>query len=431
MIRIRAAVLGLAAGLAGVACSGGTGAGATGSDPIEVFGPYRGQEADRFVESISGFTDATGIEVNYIGSGDFVSDMAQRTGVGNDPPDVALVPQPGLVRQLAVDGELVAMDEQARAALEANDADDIGVLGQVGRNQYGVPFRISVKSLVWFRPEVFAAHGWEVPATLEQLDALVTEIDQVTDIAPWCFTMGAGRSTGWAATDWVEDLVVRDSGPAAYEAWADGELDFASAEVRSAFDRFRDLVLAPGRVAGGLSRVVDAPVDVGDVPLFADPPGCALYKQADFALSWMPDGTTVGPDGDVDLFALPGVEDDGPAPLVLGVDMAVQLSDRPEVTELMTYLAGDEAGRSWAREGGFLSPKSSIGASDYGDALHRELHDLVDSSPTLVFDASDQMAPAVGSDLLWTAITQWVGEALDYDDLAADLDAARAAPGGG
>ncbi|CAN5747286.1 hypothetical protein BH24ACT4_BH24ACT4_25080 [soil metagenome] len=352
----------VAVALVTAACTGGSSSAAEGVRAIEVFGPYRGVEADRFVESISGFTDRTGIEVRYAGSGDFVADMEARTGVGSDPPDVALVPQPGLVDELVVDDELVALSEGVQSALEANYTDDVRTLGQVSGTQYGVPFRILIKSLVWFKPDVFATYGWEVPTSLAELDALVEEIDRTDDIAPWCMAIGAGRSTGWAATDWVEDLVLRESGPDAYQAWAQGDLDFASTEISSAFDRFRELVLAPGRVVGGLSSVVDVPVEDCDDPLFADPPGCALYKQADFALSWMPDGTTVGPDGDVDWFPLPAAEAGEVPPLVVGGDLAVQLSDQPEVDELMAYLAGPEAGRSWAQQGGFLSPKDRSGS---------------------------------------------------------------------
>ncbi len=423
----RTVVLVVALALVATACS--TGPSSTAGDAaIEVFGPYRGVEADRFIESLSGFTESTGVEVHYTGSGDFVADMEARTGVGSDPPDVALVPQPGLVSQLVADDELVALGEGVQSALEDNYTEGVRTLGQVSGTQYGVPFRISIKSLVWFRPEVFAAHGWEVPDSLGQLDSLVEEIDRTDDVAPWCLTMGAGRSTGWAATDWVEDLVLRESGPDAYQAWAQGDLDFASTEISSAFDRFRELVLAPGRVVGGLASVVDVPVEDGDTPLFADPPGCALYKQADFALSWMPDGTTVGPDADVDWFPLPAVEAGQVPPLVVGGDLAVQLSDRPEVDELMAYLAGPEAGRTWAQAGGYLSPKDSFGPEAYGSGVDRELTGLAGQSPVLAFDASDQMLPAVGSDLLWTDITTWVADALDYDDLADEVDAARAAP---
>ena len=409
-----------------VACGGGASDGAEGPT-LEVFGPYRDVEADRFVASLAPFTEATGIEVRYTGVTDFVSDLQERVGEGNDPPDVAIVPQPGLVRELAADDALVPLDGATRAALTATYAEEVARLGVVADEQYGVPFRASIKSLVWFRPSVLADRGWEVPTTLDALEDLVAEVEDDDDLDPWCFTMEAGTATGWAATDWVEDLVVRRAGPDAYEAWAEGDLTFASPEVTGAFAAFDALVLARGRLAGGRGTAVQVPVADGDEGLFADPPRCALYKQASYALSWMPDGTSVGPDGDVDWFALPGVDDADVPPLVVGGDQAVQMREGPEAARLMAFLAGPDAGRPWAEAGGFLSPKATFAPDAYGTDVDRELAGLLADSPVLAFDASDRMAPSVGSGLLWDDITGWVAGALPLEELTAQVDAARAA----
>ncbi len=414
----------------GAGCGGGAD-GPSADEVIDVFGPYRGVEADRFVATLAGFTDATGIEVRYTGVADFVSDLEERVGEGNDPPDVAIVSQPGLVRELATEGALVPLDAATQEALAATYDEAVARLGVVGSQQYGVPFRVSIKSLVWYRPSVFADRGWEVPSTLDELEDLVAAVADDGELDPWCFTMEAGTSTGWAATDWVEDLVVRESGLDAYDAWAEGDLPFASPEVTSAHDRFDDLVLARGRLAGGRSTAVQVPVTDGDDRLFADPPGCALYKQASFALSWMPDGTTVGPEGDVDWFVLPGTDPGPPAPLVVGGDQAVQMDDRPGVARLMAYLAGPDAGQGWARAGGFLSPKATFTPEDYGTGVDRELAALLAGSPVLAFDASDRMPPSIGSGLLWTDITDWVAGALPLEDLTAQVDEAWVALGAG
>lgn len=418
-------VVGLAL-VGSVACRDGSSEAAEGPT-LEVFGPYRDVEADRFVASLAPFTEATGIEVRYSGVTDVVSDLQERVGEGNDPPDVAIVPQPGLVRELAADDALVPLDGATREALASTDAEEVARLGQVGPERYGVPFRASIKSLVWYRPSVLADRGWEVPTTLDELEALVAEVGDDDELDPWCFTMEAGTATGWAATDWVEDLVVRQAGAPAYEAWAEGDLTFASPEVTDAFATFDSLVLAGGRLAGGRGTALQAPVSDGDEGLLADPPRCALYKQASEALSWMPDGTTVGPEGDVDWFVLPGTEAREEPPLVVGGDQAVQMQEGPRAARLMAFLAGPDAGRSWAEAGGFLSPKATFPPEAYGTGVDRELAGLLADAPVLAFDASDRMAPSVGSGLLWDDITGWVAGALPLEELAAQVDAARAA----
>jgi alpha-glucoside transport system substrate-binding protein len=415
----------LALCLAVAACAGSGTPTPVSDETIEIFGPYQGVEADRFIETLQPFVDSAGVDVRYIGSVDFVDDLRRRVGKANDPPDIAIVPQPGLIRQFAEDGDIVELSEQTEAEIADNYPEAAAALGRIDDTSYGVPFRLAVKSLVWYRPDVFAQHGWTPPKTLDELDELVAEIESKTDLAPWCFSMEAGTATGWTATDWVEDLVLRTAGPDPYQEWATGEVGFDDPEIAAAFDDFQALVLAPGRVAGGLESVVETPVSEALGPLFSDPPGCALYKQADFATSWMPDGTTIGADGDVDWFLLPG-ETEEPPPVLVGGDQAVQFRRDPDVDALMAYLAGQDAGESWVRHGGFLSPKSTIPEDAYpGDFLPR-LVEAVGTAPALRFDASDQLPPDVGSGLLWQRITEWVQGVLDYPTFADEIDAALA-----
>jgi alpha-glucoside transport system substrate-binding protein len=211
--------------LAALLCCLATGCGAaqtTGSPErvVEVFGPYIGAEADRFAETLRPFERSSGITVRYVGSADFVDDLLRRVGEDNDPPDLAVVPQPGLIRQLASEGRIVTLGERVSAAIAANYSPAAGRFGQIDGRLYAVPFRLTVKSLVWYRPDVFAEHGWQPPKTLQELDRLVRRIQSESDLAPWCFTIGARSATGWAATDWVEDLVLRTAGPAVYQRWA-------------------------------------------------------------------------------------------------------------------------------------------------------------------------------------------------------------------
>lgn len=415
----------LAVVLAAVAVAGCGGSSSSGERALEVFGPYRGVEADRFAEVVEPFTRRTGIPVRYVGSVDFVSDLQRRAGEDNDPPDLAVVPQPGLIRELVRDGSVARPSAAVASALAANYPPEAVVLGRVDGEVYAVPFRLTVKSLVWYRPSVFAAHGWKPPRTLAELDRLAARIADAGEMAPWCLGISAGSATGWPATDWVEDVLLRTAGPRVYAGWASGTVPFDDARVASAFADVHDLVLAPGRAAGGIASVVATSVSSAVEPLFADPPGCAMLKQGDFATAWMPDGTTIGPDGDVDWFLLPGTAA-GTTPVLVGGDSVIQFRRSPEADALMRYLAGPEAGRSWVAHGGFVSPKKTIPPDAYPSDYLRELTSALGRASTLAFDASDRMPPAIGSGLLWREITRWVAGVEDYETLARRLDAARA-----
>ncbi len=409
------------------ACIGGAGTRDDSPAEITVFGPYRSTEADRFVASVEAFTERTGITIRYTGSADFVADLERRAGERNDPPDVAIVPQPGVIRELAADARIAELSDSAHEQLAANYSPEARALGEVDGTAFAVPFRANIKSLVWYRPSVFSERGWETPSSLDELEALVARIQADGEMAPWCLALESGTTTGWPATDWAEDLVLRLAGQDDYDRWAKGQLPFSSATITEAFTRFRELVLAPGRLNDTAAASVEIPVRQVVDPLFGDLPACAMAKQADFSIGWMPTGTVVGPDGDVDFFVLPDTmaSEDMP-PLVVGSDLAVQFSRSPDIDAFMSYLAEDQVGEEWANQGGFLSPKTTFDPAAYPNDAQRRLAELLTSASTLAFDASDQMPASIGSGLLWEEISAWVAGAEPYDAFSARIDEAIA-----
>ena len=415
----------LAAVLAVVACTSDVTDRAVEVEVVEVFGPWRGVDADHFAEVLAPFEDSSGIDVRYVGSVDFVTDLLDRVGDGNAAPSVAMIPQPALIRQLAAGENIVPLAPEMLDEVLQNFGPDGAALGLVDGRYYTVPYRISLKSLVWYRPDVFAEQGWSIPSSLDELTALVERIEADAQFAPWCLGINAGTSTGWAATDWAEDLVLRTVGPDDYQRWAIGEIRFDDPDIAAAFEQFRSLVLDSGRTSGGAGAIVETPVDEAIRPLLTDPPGCALHRQADFAANWLPDGKSIGPEGDVDVFVLPGV-DGGSPPLLVGATQAAQFDRDPSTDALMTYLSSSEAAVIWARRGGFLSLNQLVPDDVYDDDYLRDLAAAIEEAPAVVFDASDQMPPEIGSDLLWDRITAWVAGTTDYDDFAAEIDEARA-----
>lgn len=411
----------LAACLALAAGCGGEGSGGV-ADRVDVFGPYLDGEADAFVDSLRAFERANGVRVDYTGSVDFVDDLRRRVASGVDAPDIAIVPQPGFIEELIDGGALVELAPATVAAVtDSYDLEREDLVTDGGA--YSVPYRASVKSLVWYRPALFAERGWTVPRTLDELTALVDRIDAAGDLAPWCFGIFAGTSTGWAATDWIEDLLLRRAGPRAYDEWVAGTRPFEDPAVRGAFEEMERLVLASGRSAGGTRTVLEVPVRDAGAPLVEDPPGCALYKQASFATAWFPDDVELGAGGDVDAFVLPGVEPGVPPPLVVGGDAAVQFARRDAVDRLMAYLATPAGARALASRGGFVSARA-VGAGYYR-GIDARLAGLLREGRVARFDGSDRMPLRIGSDLLWREMTAWIAGAEPLDDLVATMDAAR------
>ena len=383
-------------------------------EAIDVFGPWLDEDAESFGAVLADFTDRTGIGVHYTGSNDFDSDLRQRVTRGIELPDAAVIPQPGLIAELFARQLVVPLADETVDAIVENYPFSREQLSAAG-TAFLLPYRTNVKSLVWFRPDVFDEHGWEVPATLDELTVLVDEIMN-TDLAPWCFTIEDGSSTGWAASDWIEDILLRRAGPDTYDRWMLGELSFTDEHVRSAVAEFDQLVLAPGRTFGGAQRILGETVEEAPGPLFDDPPGCAMYKQANFATAWFPDDVDVGPDGDGDFFVLPAANTDETAPLLRGGDGLIMFDDREEVVRLMTFLASSDGATAWIRHGGYLSNRDTIDDDDYSED-DRAFAALLQEGRVERFDASDSFRSDI-RDAWLEAITTLIAESGRLDELA-------------
>ena len=379
------------------------------ADAVQVFGPYRGAEADALTASFGEFTDRTGIEIAYVGSSDFVDDLRRRVAAG-DAPDVAIVPQPALIDEFLDIGVVVPLAPSTRERVEA----DFALVADVGPHADGrfvVPFRTTIKSLVWFRPDVFESQGWAVPTTLDDLELLVDEIADDVARSPWCLGVRSGVATGWPATDWIEDLMLRSAGSDRYDASV-SDLDAAGDDYRAAIELF-DQIVGDRDVVG--SRRAAPRVDVADAaaPLFRDD-GCAMFKQADFALSWMPEDTVVGTD--VDVFVLPGVVE-GEVPLVVGGDGAVAFTDDIDVASVMDFLASPEAAARWAERGGYLSARTDVEPAEYYHPNSVRLLEVLAEATTVRFDASDQLDVDGVIDEYLPAVSSWLAGATTTDAL--------------
>lgn len=416
--------------LIGFACGAAALVGCGGDDVVinnpivRIYAPYRGAEADLFMAGLDDWATREGIDVRYTGSADFVSDLEYQVREILSPPDIALVPQPGLVAELFEEGHIVAVPDSVAEVIAANYDDAALDLGRIDDTLVGFPYRANVKSLVWYRPEIVADLNLSLPETMAQMETIVEEVE-ARGIASWCLGIESQQATGWPATDWVEDLILRRAGPEVYREWVSGAIPFSDERIADGFTSFRELVLQPGRVSGGVSEVLSTSTQASDDPLFADPVGCVFFKQASFAYGWMPTGLELGPEGDIDFFVLPGSETDAAPPVVVGADLAVAFSDRPEVAAVLGRLAAPEAGQAWAEEGSYISPRSSVDPDSYYGPVDRAVVEVMLGAETLVFDGSDAMPANVGTDLFWEQITAWVAGQISYEQLAETLDEAR------
>jgi alpha-glucoside transport system substrate-binding protein len=393
---------------------------------VRVFGNYRGQQADDFRLVLERFTDTTGIRASYVGTAGFPTRLQERLRDG-DAPDVAMFPQPAILTDLVHRGLAVPLGTEASAAVSEHFADELREIMMVDDTLYGVWFKASVKSLVWYRPDEFERLDYSIPATWDELLDLSAQM--VSDgQTPWCLGMESFASTGWVGTDWIEDIVLRLYGPAIYDQWVDGEIEFTDARIEEAFSRFGAIALRSGWVEGGRRAVLTVPAMRAIDPLLDDPPGCLMTRQASFQVFDLPADVAIGPGGDVDVFVLPSFGADA-APLVAAGEIAAALTDSDEAQALLAFLADPAAGEPWAEASGYTAPHGDFDASTYASDFDRRVARLLADAQVVRFDGSDLMPPEVGTGTFWDGMIDYVSGAR-LEDVLENIDAGYRAGSG-
>ncbi len=400
--------LGVSLSLLLVGCGTGeqTGDGNSASKTVSVLGVVVGDQQEKMEQALAPFEEKTGIDVVYEGTDAFATLLPVRVESG-DAPDVAMFPQPGLMADFARSKQLVPigsfLDPDTLAAAYPEDWLN---LATVEGESYGVWYRASVKSLVWYDPKAFAANGYSVPKTWAELMALSDKI--VADGGtPWCLGMESGDATGWVGTDWIEDIMLRTAGPEVYDQWVTHEIPFDAPAVKTAFETFGKVALNPKYVLGGTVGVISTPF--GDSPqgLFSDPPRCYLHRQANFIASFFPEDVVLGED--VNVFPFPSIDENLGTPVLVAGDVFGMFNDTPEARALMEYLTTPEAHEIWAGLGGFISPHKAVGPEAYPDPVAQKQAEILANAETVRFDASDMMPGTVGTGTFWTGVVDYVG----------------------
>ena len=387
---------------------------------VEILGPETGAEAEGFLAAFAPFEERTGIDVQYSGTRDATTELNLALEAG-EPPDIVVIPQPGRIIQFAESGDAVAVPDSVMANIGGAYDSFWFDLAATGGSVYGVPNKGDVKSLVWYSPPVFAANGYEIPQTWADLEAL-TEQMKADGNVPWCVGIESGDATGWAFTDWMEDMMLRLHGPDVYDQWVSNDIPFNDARVVEVAEFVGSIWFAEGNVLGGRDLIATTGFKEAALPV-ADGE-CMMHRQANFAGAFFTEvGASLGPDGDVNVFYLPTVSDEF-GQVVLGAGThAVAFTDKPETLATLEYIGTAEYAdtRIMADKGGFLSPNRDHDTSLYSSNFDRTLAEILVSASPFRFDASDLMPGEVGAGEFWRSGTDYVSGAKTAEEFAEDV----------
>lgn len=393
---------------------------------VTIAGPWLSPEDDVFRSAVAYFAEATGAEVIYTGSDSFEQQIVIDAEAGS-APNVAVFPQPGLAADLASRGQLYPLpDGMGDWVAENYGAGESWVaLGTYGNASgedelYGFFYNVNVKSLVWYNPENFEDAGYDVPTTMEDLKALTEQI--VADgETPWCIGLGSGAATGWPATDWVEDLMLRTQPADVYDAWTTNAMPFDDPRVVAAIEEFGWFARDDAKVSGGAGAV--ATTDFRDSPdgMFTSPPQCYMHRQASFIPAFMPEDVEIGVDAD--FFYFPGYASKDLGNPVLGGGTLMAITSPSDATShLMNFFTLPLAHEVMMAQTGFLTPHKGVNGDTYlNDSLRKQGEILVNAT-TFRFDGSDLMPGGVGAGTFWTGMVDYAG-GKDAAAVASDIQA--------
>ncbi|MFP3385049.1 ABC transporter substrate-binding protein [Tritonibacter sp. SIMBA_163] len=393
-------------------------------EQVTVFGPWLGPDQALVENVLAYFGAATGADVRYAGSDSFEQQIVVDAEAGS-APNVAVFPQPGLVSDMAGRGFIAPLGEDTATWVTDNYAAgqswvDLGTYSGPDGNDdlYGLFYKVDVKSLVWFNPENFEDFGYEIPSSMEELKTLT---DQMVDDGntPWCIGLGSGGATGWPATDWVEDMMLRTQEPSVYDQWVANEIAFDDPRVVEAIEEFGYFARNEDYVSGGAGAV--ASTDFRDSPkgLFASPPQCMMHRQASFIPAFFPEGTEMGLDAD--FFYFPAYEGKELGNPVLGAGTIWSITnDSDGARALMEFLKSPIAHEVWMAQQGFLTPHKGVNTELYATDTLKKMGEILLNADTFRFDASDLMPGGVGAGAFWTGMVDYAGGAA-ASDVAAEI----------
>jgi hypothetical protein len=395
---------------------------------VEVTATWTGAEQDRFEMVLDRFAEQTGATVRFRSAGDDVAAYVGPRIEGGDPPDLAILPQPGVLKSFAEQGDLVEIEDVAGDEIDANFGETAREVGSADGTLYGVWFKTAQKSTVWYNVNVFQEAGVEPPTTWDELLQVGQTVSDY-GVAPYSI----GADVGWPLTDLFENIYLRTAGPEMYDQLAAHDIPWTDPSVTDALTVMADVIGDDQMLAGGRDGATQTDFNGSVTQVFTDPPNGAIIFEGDFVGGVISGETDAQVGTDADFFDFPSI--DGSEPVVLGGgDLAVLLDDTEGGRALIEYLATPEAAEVWAAEGGFISPNTAVDPSVYPDEQsQRAAEALVEAGDSVRYDMSDLQPTEFGATSgqgMWGILIDFLRDPGDVEGTAQALeDAASQAYG--
>jgi alpha-glucoside transport system substrate-binding protein len=402
---------------------GGGGGGKSGDGNVEIVFGFGGSQSAGFKQAFTDWGKTSGIKIKFTEASQSFDTLIRTRVQANNAPDIALFPQPGILKDFVAQNKMTDLSTQLDVnQLQSQLIPGILDAGKVGDKFYGVPISYNVKSLVFYPKKAWAAAGLKPPRTQAELTSLTNQLASQGK-KPWCLGIESSSATGWPATDWLEDEMLRTAGPDKYDQWVGHQIPFDDPSVKTAATAFQDLVLNDDHVLGGRKGAVSTNFAAAGNPMFNSTPACWMLKQGNFITQqgFFPDKVVADLDNQVGVFYFPS-DNPNTKPVLGGGDLAAVFNGKDDDTKkVMQFMTGSDF-PGWSEQGGFLSPRKDWDLGKYKSQVTRDIATVGKSASVLKFDGSDQMPGAVGSGSFWKGMTAWISGQQTLDQALSSIE---------
>jgi alpha-glucoside transport system substrate-binding protein len=408
-------------GATGAADTGGEGGGDV-SGEVSVISTWSGPEQASFEEVIAGFNEQyPDVDVSYDSAGDALPTVLSTAVEGGNPPDVAVVAQPGLIQGYVERGVLQPIDF-AQETIAENFGDSVIQVGTFDEQLYALLFKAANKSTVWYNVQAFEDAGVE-PA--DNWDDFLASAETIKASGLPAYSIGGAE--GWTLTDLFENIYLRTAGGDMYDQLSRHEIPWTDQSVKDALTEMAKIVGDVDNISGGTQAALqsDFPTSVSNV--FAEEPKAAMVIEGDFVPGVVE--SPLEPETGYNVFAFPSINDSPPS-VVGGGDLAIMFNDTPASQAFIEYLATPEAAEIWAGRGGFSSANQNVDSGVYPDPITETTASAIAEAEEFRFDLSDLQPSEFGSTEgqgMWKLFQDFVANPDDVDGIAQQLETAAAA----
>ena len=422
----RAALLGLSATAAGAlleACGGNTSA----SNTVDLLNVWSTEEQASFKAMVAPFVQQNGTKINLESTRDLNATLTTRLQ-GNNPPDIAILPNPAKMQQIAKQGKLKALNDVVdMSQLQTDYAKTWIDLGTYNSKLYAIFMKAANKGTIWYNPQQFSSNSYSTPSAWTDLINLSNTIAG-SGKYPWSMGVSSGSASGWPAADWIDQIYLLANGPDMYDKWVAHQIPWTDASVKNAFQTFGQIAHGNHFINGAPQSILATTFSDATFPPFKSPPEAYMNYLGDFAVTFIKGQfPSLQAGSGYNFFPFPTISTTYPGTTTVtgGADLVTLYTDNDAAKKLVKYLATADAQKIWAGRGGFTSVNKSVPTSVYPDAVTKASAEMLAGASIFRFGADDLM-PSQVEDAFWKACLQYIQDPSSLDSQLSTMESTAA-----